>query len=517
MLTIGSILQKAVQANFMIYRFHDISRALFALLLLFSACNLGAQIKSKSPGLFSLFKSSRDSEIKEKPRPKPIRKESIDTSKEYGIAALVDLALQNNPKTSIAWQTARIQAAELNLSRSDYYPQLSAALDSGGTWETERDLTVAGLGVTDTNPLSPTFTPSLSLTWMLFDLERDFATKAARLSLVSARHSFDRTMQDIIFDVQQAYLQLEEEIALYDSEKTALELATTTDRAITAKFKAGIVGKADLLQAHQNLEQARYNLQAKEESRSTSRATLLLTVGLPANAPLKIKPLESDVKLAKIADSVDKLIDNAMRARPDIAAQYADVREMEAGVEEAHAAWLPTLSLSATYSRAHTDDNVSLRNSTMHNSLNSDVTLEESFVGLTLSFDILDGFTRKFALEEAEANLENAKLELIQTELQASSEVWNNYFKYRSAQKKVDYAKRLYTTSKSAQEAVDLGYQQGLKTVLDVLDGHNKLAVSQATLISARAELLTTSVQLAYATGSTSPEKPRVIRGKTSR
>ena len=501
----------------MINRFHDISKALIALLFLIFACHLGAQTKSKSPGLFSLFKTSRDSEITEKPRPKPIRKDVIDTSKEYGIAALVDLALQNNPKTSIAWQTARIRSAELNQTRSDYYPQLSAALDSGGTWIAERDLTVAGLGVTDTTPRAPTLTPSLSLTWILFDLERDFATKAARLALVSARHSFDRTMQDVIFDVQQAYLQLEEDIALYESEKTALDLAATTNKAITAKFKAGIVGKADLLQAQQNLEQARYNLQAEEETRSTSRAVLLFTVGLPANASLKIKTMDSDVKLAKIADSVDKLIKNAMRARPDIAAQYADVLEMEADVKKAHAAWVPTLSLSATYSRAHTEDNISLRNATMSSNTDNDDTLDQSFVGLTLSFDILDGYTRKFALEEAEANLENAKLELIQTELQASGEVWNNYFTYRSAQKKVDYAERLYITSKSAQEAVDLGYQQGLKTVLDVLDGHNKLAVSQATLISARAELMTTSVKLAYSTGSTSPKQPRVIRGKTSR
>ncbi len=502
----------------MTQRFHDIKRTSMVLLLCLSACHLDAQTKSKSSGFFGLFRSSKEAEILEatKPRPKPVRQDSIDNSKEYGLAGLVDLGLQNNPKTSIAWQTARIKAASLNQTRSDYYPKLSASFEAGGAWEMERDVTSSGLTLTETSPTSPTLTPSLSLTWILFDLERDFATKSARMSLVSARRSFDRTMQEVIANVQRAYLQLDEDIALYDAGKAALELAAKTDEAITAKFKAGLTDRGAFLQAHQNLEQARYDLQANEEQRSTSRAVLMLAVGLPANTPIKIKMINGQSSMDKVASSVDRLIDNALRSRPDIAAQYAEVRAMELSVLEAEAAWVPTITLGGSYSSARSFDRVLVHKNTVddHPSTKVDDTLTDTFIGLTVSMDIFDGFNRKAEIDEARANLESAREELIQVELQASGDVWNSYFKYRSALKKVAYAKKLLETSQSAEEAVVVGYKQGLKTILDVLDAQNKLAESQATLISARTEQLATSVDLAYATGSTSPSKPRVVGEK---
>jgi outer membrane protein TolC len=475
-------------------RNRHIHNFLFVLMISFPACCLAAGRKGESARV-------------------PSRLATVDSSREYGLAALVDLALQNNPATSIAWQTARIKAASLDQARSDYYPKLSTTLDVGGTWSEERDVTVAGLALTETTPLAPAITPALSLTWVMFDLQRDFATKSAKLSLISARHSFDRTMQDIIFDVQQAYLQLDEDIALHEAGKAAVALAATTVEAITAQFNAGLTDKGALLQARQNLEQARYNLQSEEEQLSTSRSSLLITTGLPANAPIKIKMLGDGAPLSRIAASVDRLIDDAMRSRPDIAAKYADVLALEAGVQEAEVAWAPTVSLGGKITRSHRDDRVLVPNAASGKSAStaSRDTLNEAFMGLTVSFDIFDGFSKKAALKEAQAELELAREELVQAELQAGGEVWNNYFQYKSAEKKVEYAKRLYAASKSANEAVGIGYQQGLKTVLDVLDSQNKLASSEATLIGARTELLTKSVQLAYATGSTSAAQPRLI------
>src|SRR6202162_1050314 len=45
--------------------------------------------------------------------------------KQYDLAALIDLAERENPKTRAAWEVARAAAAEIGLAESAYLPQLS--------------------------------------------------------------------------------------------------------------------------------------------------------------------------------------------------------------------------------------------------------------------------------------------------------------------------------------------------------------------------------------------------------
>jgi outer membrane protein TolC len=49
----------------------------------------------------------------------------------YGLAALIDISLTNNPATRAAWQRARAAAASYGASRAAYYPRLTAAAPAG--------------------------------------------------------------------------------------------------------------------------------------------------------------------------------------------------------------------------------------------------------------------------------------------------------------------------------------------------------------------------------------------------
>src|SRR5258705_12238634 len=59
---------------------------------------------------------------------------TLDHSKTYSLAELIDLAQAHNPATRAAWERARSQAAALGITRSELYPTLAAAAIS----QTER-------------------------------------------------------------------------------------------------------------------------------------------------------------------------------------------------------------------------------------------------------------------------------------------------------------------------------------------------------------------------------------------
>ena len=50
----------------------------------------------------------------------------LDSSTNYSLGDLIDLAETHNPETRVAWERARAQAAALGLARSELYPALAA-------------------------------------------------------------------------------------------------------------------------------------------------------------------------------------------------------------------------------------------------------------------------------------------------------------------------------------------------------------------------------------------------------
>src|SRR5271167_4160888 len=110
--------------------------------------------------------------------------------KPYDLAALIDLAERENPKTREAWEAAREAAAGIGLAESAYLPQLSLQA-IGGFQHTPlpmpRNLVPAGYFVSDTREVIP----ALALKWLLFDFgRRDAQLQAARADSFVANVAF---------------------------------------------------------------------------------------------------------------------------------------------------------------------------------------------------------------------------------------------------------------------------------------------------------------------------------------
>ena len=153
--------------------------------------------------------------------PPPVGQQSVpaDLNKPVSLAELTEIALSLNVRTRQAWMQARVEAAQSGVDHAGDFPQITGTLSdriarpisatSGFPNTTLIDQ--GGNSAAAANGGRPysvftTYGPTLSLSYVLFDFGKRAADKeATEYRLLAANLAQNRTLQDVAFQVEQAY------------------------------------------------------------------------------------------------------------------------------------------------------------------------------------------------------------------------------------------------------------------------------------------------------------------------
>src|SRR5262245_52663717 len=145
----------------------------------------------KAPGEMWLPPSA----LSQVPEPEMAR---LKSDRPLTLPELTELALQNNPRTRQAWYAARAQAAGIGLERADDLPQISADI----SWQRSESGSQTG----NQNPWLTRYGPAVTLSYLLYDFGvGDNRVLAAEYQALAAALSQNRVLQDVVFQVEQAY------------------------------------------------------------------------------------------------------------------------------------------------------------------------------------------------------------------------------------------------------------------------------------------------------------------------
>lgn len=418
------------------------------------------------------------------------------------LADLIDFALRTNPATRLEWERARAAEGALGVVESRYFPTLNATGFGGADQQ--------GMASTSGREIirGPIVGGALELNWVLLDFgRRDAQSAAATQALVAANFTFNRTLQKVVFEVQQAYFDLDSKIALEHAAAQNLDTAATQADAVDERLRAGLATMPDSLQAQQRLLKARFDLEAARSDTISARATLARSVGLTAESWIQIERLSSLPLPDGLDTGVDLMIEDALTQRPDVQARVARVREAAQRVREAEAAFAPIVSLSGAVGGAYQDYRVTNQPGAPFPPLDRrfDASMPSYFIGLRASWLLFDGFSREAVLRQAQAERRAASAALDAARLDVSNEVWAAYFEFRAARVQIDFGVALLRASQDAYDSVFEGYRLGLRTITDLLESESGLDSARSTMVRTRADLLSASVRLAYAMGASSP------------
>src|SRR5437870_2904273 len=304
------------------------ARGLAALAALAAACFpnppgvRGVAGTAPAPNVF--WTPPRERPVQDTTRPAPALPAELGQRVQgLQLTDVIDVALRNNSATAAAWADARAAAASYGAAKGQYYPTISI----DGSVTAIKTVPSAGRAAVKQQFYGPT----LNLSWLLLDFGgRSGSIGEAREALLAADWTHNATLQGVVLAVQGAYFQYLGTKALLAAQQTTLKEAQTNLQAAQQRHQVGLATIADELQAKTALSQAQLALEFTEGQLQSTRGALALSMGLPANVPYDIELPPDTTPPLGIMESVDTLIDRAVRERPDLAAARAEARAARA-------------------------------------------------------------------------------------------------------------------------------------------------------------------------------------------
>lgn len=409
------------------------------------------------------------------------------------LVQLTDLALQLNPRTREVWAAARAEAMGLGVVAADQFPQLGLLLNFNR---------VQSASQTSGNlvPAQNRYGPNVTLSWVLFDFgQRAAEVEAQRYRVLAANLTQNRTLQDVAFQVEQAYYRVIGLAALVKATREQLRSFETGLDATRRRRESGLATIGDVYRAETAAGQARLLVQRTEGDLKKSRGALNSAVGLPVNFALRLRPWDDRPPVREISESVDRLLARIKADRPDLVAAEARARAARAAAKAAAAAGKPSIEAVGTAGRVEFTD--------------SRPGVDTFNVGVLLRIPIFTGYRDTYSVARAEAAADQAESARDQLYRQAELDVWQAYFDLQTAATNVNSSNSLVKSATQSAAAAVARYKGGVGSLLDMITAQSDETQSRVLLIQSHLDWYTALARLNFALGASDP----VLRAGTGK
>jgi multidrug efflux system outer membrane protein len=401
---------------------------------------------------------------------------------------LIKVALVQNYDLRDA--VARVDQARANLgiTRSNQYPQLSA---SG-------DLQITRLSRDGQTPLPPAFLPNQNRNWgqamlNLLSFQVDLwgqlrrATEAARANLLNADWNRKTVITTVVSQVATDYfqlLELDSELRISQSTLATRQesLKLTQDREVH-----GIATELDVRQAEQLVESAAVSIPQLQQQNEQTENQISLLLGKNPGGVGRARTFSADFVTPEVPAGLPSSV---LERRPDVRAAEQALIAANANIGVAKAAYFPQISLTGSIGGQST-------------------ALAKLFSGPNAAWSFVPQITQpiftagrlKNGVRLAEAQRQDAQIAYEKSISTAFQEVSDALIAHqRTRESRVEQQKLVVALSVRKRLAYRR-YEGGVDTQLNALDADRDLLSAELTLEQIRYAELVSTVQLYNALG----------------
>jgi outer membrane protein TolC len=393
------------------------------------------------------------------------------------------------PEARAALAQAQASSAALGSARGRYYPSLSfepTLTRTQALTGVPRTGTVAGAPLTTQRTA---LTPSVTLSYLLLDFGgRSGTVDEARQMAVAANETSDATVQTTVLQAEGAYFGYNAARDLLAAERENVRTATESSVAAADRYHVGLATVADTLQAATALAQAQLALLTAQGDLQTARGDLAAAIGASAEMPFEVAEPAGLTPVRTVAADVDSLIQRAVRERPELEAAHATAAAARDELRIAHAATLPSVSLSGNAGRALADT----------------PGLSGNTYALTLGLQLplFSGFSRRYDIKAAAARADAADARADATRIQVANQVFTSYANLQVATARVQASAQALASATESEDVARGRYREGVGSFIDLIVAQNALAAARGQAAGARWGWYTALAQLAHDAGT---------------
>lgn len=367
----------------------------------------------------------------------------------------LELAYRNNPdlvKSRYAVETAKIGIRQALSSLS---PGISAsgASSTSGPW------------VSDYNP---------EWGWNIgggvsYTLYRPGLYSNIRLAVKrknSAEYAYRALKDQIRVLVERYYYQILTSDTLIGVYKANIRLAEEQIRKMRLMVTLGLKRESDLLKSEVQRGTFEAQLVRELENRNTAIRRLNVLMGREPEAPLGLVFLAVDT--VSVPDFKDALA--LMRKyNPDLQRVRTQIGIQKLSLQIAREAYLPSISGSYSYSRS--------------GRMYDGGIMENDQLGIRVSLDIFDGFSRYLSVQREKVGVREAQLDYEATLHELEETLANQYNALETQNRLIQIHKTNLASAQKDLEVVTRQYAEGFSTILDLMDAQVSVLESQINLL----------------------------------
>ena len=378
------------------------------------------------------------------------------------------------------------------------------------------------------------FTNTVSLSQPLYSGTAFAAVRGARDLVDINRAAAEQRIDETIHQTRQAFyaaLLAQEQVAV---QRASLERAQDTFGDASLLVAQGVRPLLERLNAEVDLGNAETSVVTAEAQAQSARDQLLLTLGLPVDAPVRLEgrlapPREVLFQTVGLAAAAASALDQ----RPDIrqAELAVDLQSVQKDITEAAA--YPSLSafVNAGYSGNVPDDRSFLTNpdptdpftfETGSTGFFSDNYWQPSLsVGLRLNWTLFDGFQTRYRAQQNQVAIDQAEIQLEQVRNAARLEVASALRELESARRRLGAQTRTVETAVTAFQFASARLEEGVASQVDVRVASQNLDLARLNYLQAAFDALVARSSYERATGTieptaldTAPDAPTVTASR---
>ncbi|MFN2309703.1 MAG: TolC family outer membrane protein [Gammaproteobacteria bacterium] len=345
--------------------------------------------------------------------------------------------------------------------------------------------------------LNPTYSTnqsySLDLTQPVFRWDRWVALEQADALATQAQAEYGAAEQELMVRVAERYFAV---LAAQDTLRLARKENESIGRQLEQaqqRFEVGLAAITDVQET-----QARYDSTVATEIRAGNELAsrheqLREIIGEPRENLDPVRDSEFSL-LSPEPQDLQRWVDTALQQNPGLAAARAGAEAARQQIQIARAGHYPTLDAVASYT--YQDSNFGGIAAIERN---------DGSVGLQLAVPLYQGGAVNSRTREARARFDETRERLDATQRGIERQTRDAYRGVATGIGEVRAADQARTSSTTALEAAQTGFEVGTRTIVDVLDAQRALSLAELNLAQARYDYLLNSLRLKQAAGTLSP------------
>lgn len=393
------------------------------------------------------------------------------------------------------YQTAKLKDPVILKSKAQYdvylekvseanaalLPQIGFGLNSAYTKASEDNATNSNYGA----KLSLSQSLYNGTSWQQFDLAEKQATQFAT--------SYGFAAQELLFRTSTAYfniLRADEALKSVQANKRAVErqLEQTKQR-----FDVGLIAITDVHEAQAEYDRTTADEISAENKLANSYYTLRELTGEDIR---NIAYLNTDTFAPrKLQGDVTSWRNKSLEHNLNLHGKRIAKELAKMQIELAQTGHQPTLDLTASLGYDNTDYDVDAP-------VSRDIDMSAAAIGVNLNVPIYTGGKTSSQVKQAQYNYTIASEDLVQTYRNTESQVSSGYNNVRASISSIQAYEQTVTSSSSALEATEAGFEVGTRTIVDVLNATRNLYSSENQLANARYDYIINMLQLKLSAGT---------------